>query len=78
MKNDQMREKIRYMLKASYEDGGILEFDEFDTHLSDLLFAELLDLLPKKALKVLLDSIEDIHESMDSSSIESYKYIYIY
>ncbi|MCL9628271.1 hypothetical protein [Bacillus subtilis] len=76
MKNDQMREKIRYMLKASYEDGGILEFDEFDTHLSDLLFAELLDLLPKKALKVLLDSIEDIHESMDSSSIESYKYIY--
>lgn len=76
MTNDQMREKIRYMLKASYEDGGILEFDEFDTHLSDLLFAELLDLLPKKALKVLLDSIEDIHESMDSSSIESYKYIY--
>ncbi|MFU8710607.1 hypothetical protein [Bacillus velezensis] len=76
MTNDQMREKIRYMLKASYEDGGILEFDEFDTHLSDLLFAELLDLLPKKALKVLLDSIEDIHESMDFSSIESYKYIY--
>ncbi|KXZ22344.1 hypothetical protein P4T89_13000 [Bacillus nakamurai] len=68
MRNDQMREKIRYMLHAKYEDGGILEFNEFDNLLHDLLISDLLDLFPKKALKVLLDSIEDIHESMDSGS----------
>ena len=37
MTNDQMRDKVRHMISAGYEDGGIAEYDEYNNMLQDVL-----------------------------------------
>ncbi|QHC13016.1 hypothetical protein [Bacillus velezensis] len=63
MTNDQMRDKVKHMISAGYEDGGIAEYDECNNMLQDFFENELIDLLPKKALQCIIEKFEEIHES---------------